>query len=936
MARTFTDSNGVTLIIPDSSVNINVVSQPTGIATTGIIALVGEADEGQHWSEEAKLSDNSFGPGDLARVTAKYGSGRLVDAFRGLIGASNSPRIQGSFQRAILVKSNAGTKASKATADGHGTLQARLAGAKGNNIKETISTNTAEAAPTTGSLSYVPSASASSMAARVNGGAKQTLAITANMTPAALASAITNLQNLNAVGGVDRVITQGLNASNNIELDVVSGQNVNIKLASPAVWGNSPQAGDTVRIPSGSVIAGGSNENVGWYLVTAASNSATLAQISAKKITTGAPAAVASTALSSTPASDIVGYSSMRIDNMSGKDRAVLTGLTGQNAAVSVAGSNLTFTLSGSNVFAAAPKVGDLVHIPSGSAYQGAGNANVGWYQVTSASNFAGSAFLTAARLSNGSPVAVASTAIAAASDVQVLSKQIAGSGKSLEITDNAGAVNINTVLKQLGADAAAAWLETLITSAAELKKQIDLSRPNPLVTESFIHGGNIVIQLGYNGTSATATIVTTSGIKRLQTSVSGGVGANLDIALKDYNSISDLVDYLNAQPGYAAAAISAQESQRNPAAVLDEVSAIGIASNIASAKPGRIKRDIYDMTAGLGNIAQNSVLVTYSAAAKAGLPEDEGPLFLTGGAKGGSTGLAMSQAVDALANVRANFVVPLVSRDADADKAENATDASSTYTVDAINAAVRAHCLAMSTPKVKRNRIGFVSKKGTFAEAKASAQSMSSHRIAHLFQDVKDLDSNGNIVQFQPWMASCKAASMQAAGFYKSIFNKAITISGVVNPADFSDESQSQCEDAILAGLVTLQRQEDGSTVFLSDQLTYGLDNNFVYNSIQAVYVADIIALTLAESLKKAFVGESVADVTPSVAVSFIKGKMAEFLDKKLIVGSKDWPSGWKSINVSINQGVMEVRCVVIEATSIYFIPINVDIEGLRDSAAA
>lgn len=935
MARTYTDSNGVTLIIPDSSVTVNVVSQPAGLAATGIIALVGEADQGLHWSEEEKLADNSYGPGDLARVVAKYGSGRLVDAFRGLIGASASPRIQGSFNRAILVKSNQGTKAAKATDDGHGTLTAKLAGAQGNNIKETISTDVAEAAPTTGSFSYVPSASASSLAARVNGGAEQTLAISANQTPAALASAITAMANLNAVGGVDRVITQGLSASNNIELDA-TGQNVEITLAAPAVWGNSPQVGDTVRIPSGSVIAGGASENVGWYLVTAVSNTASLAKISAKKITAGAPVDVASVALSATPANDIVGYSSMRIDNMSGRDRAVLTGLVGQNAAITAAGSAITFTLAGSNVFAAKPKAGDIVYIPSGSAFQGAGSANVGWYQITAASNFAGSAFLTASRLSNGSPVAVTSTAIVAASDVQVLDRQIRGAGKSLEIYDNAGAANINTVMKQLGVDSAAAWLETLITSSAELRKKIDLSKPNPLVTETFVHGGNIVLQLGYKGTTATATVVTTSGVKKLQTSVTGGVGAALDIALKDYNSVADLVDYINLQPGYSAAAHSAQEAQRSPAAVLDEVTAIGICSDVDARRPGRIKRDIYDMTAGLGNIAQNSVLVTYAATLKAGLPEDEGPAFLSGGAKGGSTGLAMSQAIDALANVRCNFVVPLVSRDADADKADNLTESSSTYTVDAVNAAVKTHCINMSTAKVKRHRIGIVSKKGTFSEAKASAQTMASFRIAHTFQDVKDLDSNGNIVTFQPWMTAAKAASMQAAGFYKAIFNKAINISGLVNPSGFDDQSQSLSEDAISAGLVTVSRQEDGSFTFLSDQLTYGLDNNFVYNSIQAVYVADIIALSLAESLKKAFVGESVADVTPSVAVSFIKGKMAEFLDKKLIVGSSDFPAGWKSIQVGIDQGVMTVRCVVIEATAIYFIPINVDIEGLKDSASA
>lgn len=934
MARSFTTQSGAVLVIPSSSIDINVITQPTGIATTGVIALVGEAEEGLHWSEEAKLSDNSFGPNDIARVTAKYGSGRLVDAYKGLIGASLSPRIQGSFNRAILVKTNLSTKANKETNDGHGVFFAKIAGEKGNGIKESISTSQAEAAPTSGSFSYVPSASAASLALRVNGQAKQTLAISANTTPAALATSLTGLDNINAVGGVDKLIVAGLTGTN-IQLDIVSGQNVAIKLASPAVFAAAPSVGDTLRIPAGSVIEGVAAANAGWYLVTAVSNTATLAQISAKKITAGAPVAVAAVAISATPANDLVDYSSLKIDNMSGTDRAVLASLVAANASVSVASSNLTFTLATPNLFDADSKLGDIVYIPAGSAFQGAGAANVGWYQVIAVSNFASSAFITMSRLSNGLPVAVASTAIVAADDIQVLAPQIRGSGKSLEIFDNAGTVNVNTEIKQLGADSAATWLESLILSSAELKKKIELSKPNPLVTESFIHGGNVSLLLGYKGTTATATIQTISGIKKLQTSVTGGVGANLDITLKSYNSIADLVDLINAQPGYSASSASAQEAQRSPKDVLDEVSAIGICSDLAS-KPGRIKRDIWDMTAGFNNIANSSILVNYVTVLKAGLPEDEGPEFLVDGAKGGSTGLAVSQAVDALANVRCNFVVPLFSQDASLDAAIDATEADSTYTVDAVNAAVRTHCVNMSTAKVKRHRIGLVSKNGTFDEAKASAQTMTSFRIAHLFQDVKDLNSNGEIEQFQSWMAAVKAAGMQAAGFYKAIFNKAVNVSGLVNPAGFDDESNSLAEDALLAGLIPLQRQEDGSHTFLSDQLTYGVDNNFVYNSLQAVYVADIIALSLAESLKKAFVGESVADVSPAVAVSFIQGKMAEFKNSKLIVGSSDFPTGYKKIEVSIAEGVMAVRCLVIESTSLYYIPISLDIEGLRDSASA
>jgi hypothetical protein len=939
MASVFVTSSGTQLIIPDSSVDIIVETNPAGLATSGVVALVGEADEGPSWSQDKtdgkKLSDNAFSPTDINRVVAKYGSGRLVDAFRGLSAPSASPRIQGSAQRVILVKTNSSAKAERDTADGHGTFIAKRGGKLGNEIQQEITSSQAEAAPTTGTFSYVPSASAASMAVRVNGGSKQTLAISADTAPSAFASAVVGLSNLNAVGGVNRNITAGLTVSDTLEVAVVSGQNVKFKLAAPDVWANSPAVGDTIRVPSGSVVAGGSNENVGWYLVTAVSNTATLAEISAKKITSGAPANVAPTAFSGTPANDIVGYSSIRIDNMSGTNRNVLTGLTGINLTVTVSGSQLTATLAGGSLWAQKPRVGDIMYIPSGSPYQGAGSANVGWYSIVEVSNTTLSAYVKAARLSNGSPVAVAAAPIAAATDLSIYDKQIKGAGKALEIQDNAGSVNINTLFKSLGVDSAASFIGALLTSSAERRIKLVLKRTSTAQEETFNNvGGNVVLSIGYNGTTASMTIQKVSGVKRLQTTVTGGAGANQDINLDEIASISDLVTKINALPGYSAAATNALEASRSPS-VLDEMT-ITICSDLG-ARPGRVKRDLWDLNGASASPSKASALAEYEEIATAGLPEDNDFAFLSGGAKGTTSGLQLTEAIDALQGVRCNFVVPLISRDAAQDIASGDTEAGSTYTVDACNAAVKAHCIAMSTPKVKRHRMGFVSKRGTFAVAKASAASMANFRIAHFFQDVSDVNSQGDIEQFQPWMGAVKAAGMQAAGAYKAIFNKTVNIVKAIQAAgDFDDENITDCEDAILAGLIPIQRQEAGGYVFLTDQTTYGLDNNIVYNSIQAVYVADLMALSLAQSLKNAFVGESVADVTDQVAVSFVKSKMAEFLSLKFTVGTKDAPGGWKSINVNINGNVLEVSVVAVLANAIKFIPITLSIEGIKSSSAA
>jgi hypothetical protein len=62
----------------------------------------------------------------------------------------------------------------------------------------------------------------------------------------------------------------------------------------------------------------------------------------------------------------------------------------------------------------------------------------------------------------------------------------------------------------------------------------------------------------------------------------------------------------------------------------------------------------------------------------------------------------------------------------------------------------------------------------------------------------------------------------------------------------------------------------------------------------------------------------------------------MAEFLGLKFTVGTQTFPGGWKSIGIKITPGVLEVNVVAIEATTIKFIPINLNIEGIQSSAAA
>src|SRR6202020_2214476 len=110
---------------------------------------------------------------------------------------------------------------------------------------------------------------------------------------------------------------------------------------------------------------------------------------------------------------------------------------------------------------------------------------------------------------------------------------------------------------------------------------------------------------------------------------------------------------------------------------------------------------------------------------------------------------------IDAMASTPINFLVPCFSQDASVDAAQGVTAVGSSYQIAAINAGVRAHCLAMSTPVNQRNRLGVVSQRAPFSQIITAAGALSSNRISFAFQDSKNLNSLGQIVQFQPWMAA-------------------------------------------------------------------------------------------------------------------------------------------------------------------------------------
>ena len=494
--------------------------------------------------------------------------------------------------------------------------------------------------------------------------------------------------------------------------------------------------------------------------------------------------------------------------------------------------------------------------------------------------------------------------------DVAAASK---GWGKSLELVDSTP-----------GSLAALGLAAGLASSSQEPEVQIDINRQDKNVNESVLASAEIALQIGYAGTTATVTITDLA----LTTVVTGGVGAGLTISLAQYNTIADLASYIASQPGYSAS-VAASSTQTSPVK-LDNVAAQPICSSAASLKPGRIKK----AAANVASALSQSAVLDFTATATAGLPDVMvSKAYLSGGAKGSTTAANIVSAATDLEGISVNFVVPLFSRDASADIAEALTESSSTYTIDAVNALIKSHVLKMSTAKIKKHRSAFLSYWGTYAEAKAKAGSLAHYRVSVAMQKTSQANSAGVVVSQLPWHTAAIAAGMQAAGFYKSITNKFANIISFADPVGFDSGSPGDIEAALDAGLLFLEKAVVGSK-WVCDQTTYGVDTNFVYNSIQAVYGADLVSLDLAESFQTAFVGQSLADVDASTALSFLASKMDLYKKQKLIAASDDAPLGFKNAKVSINGPIMEVSVEVKLATAILFIPINIEISQVTSAA--
>jgi hypothetical protein len=471
-------------------------------------------------------------------------------------------------------------------------------------------------------------------------------------------------------------------------------------------------------------------------------------------------------------------------------------------------------------------------------------------------------------------------------------------------------------------------------------QKLVTINRLNDTAEVLGENPGTAVISIDYTGDATTASAVISGASKAAKTLAITLAGDQTDgstdqsILLANY-TIKQLIDLINAQTGYAAVLLDASKA----AILSNELDSIGATSILAVTSLYRLQEEILELIN-----TSDRVEATLAATPVAGLPVNLTSSFLSGGARGASTnsnfstGLAKSLANDY------SVALPCISRDASSDIADGATDAASSYTIAAVQAALSAHLSLRGSVKNRKEAQGHTGFRNS-AKSACFAQSavVGSELVQFHIQDVLVSDVNGNLTWKHPHVHAALCAGIRlGTEVGEPLTHKFLRVNAVghvVNPitgletGDFNESLD--IDDAIDAG-VTFSEKAQGGNRIVVDNTTYGRDQSFVFNRGSVVEAAQFTAKTLRETAELVFVGKKVSNGAASSIKSVLRSKLQELNRNQIITSSDDAPEGFveETFVVTVNGNTAEVQVEVKPVQGLDFVFITFTLGDIKQSA--
>lgn len=504
------------------------------------------------------------------------------------------------------------------------------------------------------------------------------------------------------------------------------------------------------------------------------------------------------------------------------------------------------------------------------------------------------------------------------------------GYGKAMELQESVG-----TALTEMGISVG------LVSSSIESAMVLTVKQTRDLLIETDTVGGNVVLEGGYDGVDPTASIQVTSAQVIL---TSDSLVSSFDKVA--YGTMIQLVDAMNLVPGWSLSLSSTLYNSLAPSS-LDEVNVGAKTLDASLNKPIKIKKD----AAEVGIFFLDSSIVSLANGLKVGLVDAAAEIALAGGSLGSTTSADIVNALMSFEEVRVNSVIPLFSRDAligsdtiSGDVVDNLTGTASSYTILGIQQAVKTHCNLMSTTKNRSERQGYISYKNGFDECRDRSALMADARLQISIQDIRNIDSQGNIKWFQPWAQACLLAGARAGSPVGTPLTfKFFNLTGVRHTGqpmstaeedilnDFNPNADSI--QAIQSGITFFEAPQSGGIRCVVDNTTYQKDGNWVYNRGSVMYSADVLSFDFRNQLENIYIGTK-NTVKDSEVKSVAASILGTFLAQGITVSSTDAPNGYKQLVVSINGNVINIDVVVVLVEGIDFVLSSISITRVQSEA--
>jgi hypothetical protein len=367
------------------------------------------------------------------------------------------------------------------------------------------------------------------------------------------------------------------------------------------------------------------------------------------------------------------------------------------------------------------------------------------------------------------------------------------------------------------------------------------------------------------------------------------------------YPTLAALAEHISAQSGWSARVADVALSSAAPSILdmVDEVACLSLTGEHAFA--GRIKNDWSAWSSFFAATVSIVDFVAGARATKAGLPAGESSqTFLAGGTKGATSNADIQAALDAGLKVPTVQVLPLFSRDAYLDVADGLTEPESTYSIDSVHAALKAHVATGWSTAIRRERFGLASFFGSFEESKDKARAMNYENLSMTFQLARATGADGNAQWFLPWMLQCcmaagRSQAVLGTPLLRKSFNvldvKHIPESSIYSDTlmrEFDPASKAMLDEAIEAGLLTMGVVEGAGLRLVSPDLSTRSRINdpkaWVYerNNVSFIFIEVIQTL---RSVLENYIGERTSDVTTSEVASTVVNVLASFVTSGAIV---------------------------------------------------